>query len=254
MKLSSFRFKNENTILHRLDPRVKIIIIAILSSVLILADFYQLILVGIVVLLSGFIGKVNLPRTLWETKPFLILIGFIFLVHSLNTSGEVILSFWRLKITVEGLLYGGKVISRLVFIVMLGFVYSASTPPEGTRSAVEWFLRPLPLNEKILGTSASLGTRFLPMVVEDTKKIQEAQKARYIEGAGPLKRLKNVVSSLLNRALRHAERISLAMDARCYSTNKSSPIQLNATAKDHIVLFSMLVLVAFLHLTMFYWQ
>lgn len=250
MRLSSFRFKDKNTIIHRLDPRIKIMLTAGLSSVLILADFYQLILVGALILLSGTIGRVNLLRSLWETKPLLILIGFIFLIHSLTTPGETILSFWSLKLTIEGLTYGGKVVSRLTLIVLLGFLYSASTSPKKTRSAVEWFLRPLPLNEKILGTSAGIGTRFFPIIVEDTKKIQEAQKARYIEGAGPLRRLKNVVSSILTRAFKHAERISLAMDSRCYSTDKPSPIRLNSDIRDYAILILISLLVILLHISM----
>ncbi|MFQ6129421.1 MAG: energy-coupling factor transporter transmembrane component T family protein [Candidatus Hadarchaeaceae archaeon] len=250
MKLSAFRFKDEGTLIHTLDPRAKIVLIAGLSSVLIFADFWQIALVGLLVILSGWIGKVNLIKSFWETRIFLALLIFIFSIHALFTPGNPLFSLWKLEMTAEGIIYGGKIVSRLILIVSLGFVYSSTTPPEGTRAAFEWFLRPLPINEKVLGTSASIGIRFFPMVVEEAQRVQEAQKARCIEGAGILRRLKSVVSPLLVRAFKRAEKISLAMDARCYNTEHPSPLRLDTSFRDHITLIAVLMFVAFLHLSM----
>lgn len=115
---------------------------------------------------------------------------------------------------------------------------------------MEWFLSPLPLDEKVLGTSASIGTRFFPVVVEDAKKIQEAQKARYVEGAGSLKRLKSIVISILTRTFRHAEKISLAMDAKCYSIDVASPIRLDSKVRDYVILITIMSFVVIMHLYM----
>lgn len=252
MKLSAFRFKDEDTPIHSLDPRVKIVLIAGLSSVLIFADFWQITLVGILVILSGWIGKVNLIKSFWETRIFLVLLIFIFSIHALFTSGDPLFSLWKLEVTAEGVVYGGKIVSRLILIVSLGFVYSSTTPPEGTRAAFEWFLRPLPINEKVVGTSASIGIRFFPMAVEEAQSVQMAQKARCIEGAGILRRLKGVVSPLLVRAFKRAEKISLAMDARCYNTKHPSSLRLDSSVRDRITLIVVLMFVAILHLTMIY--
>jgi len=252
MKLSAFRFKDKDTLIHNLDPRVKIVLIAGLSSVLIFADFWQIALVGILVILSGGVGKVNLIKSFWETRIFLVLLIFIFSIHALFTPGNLLFSLWKLEITAEGVIYGGKIVSRLILIVSLGFLYSSTTPPEGTRAAFEWFLRPLPINEKILGTSASIGIRFFPMVVEEVQRVQEAQKARCIEGTGILRRLKSVVTPLLVRTFKRAEKISLAMDARCYDTERPSSLRLDTSFQDHITLIVMLMFVALLHLAIIY--
>jgi energy-coupling factor transporter transmembrane protein EcfT len=250
VKLSAFRFKDECTLIHALDPRVKIVLIAGLSSVLIFADFWQIALVGILVLSAGWIGKVNLIKSFWETRILLVLFIFIFFVHALFTPGDSPFSLWKLEITADGVIYGGRVISRLILIISLGFLYSATTPPEGTRAAFEWFLRPLPINERILGTSASIGIRFFPMAMEEAQRVQEAQKARCMERAGVLRRLKGVVSPLLLRAFKRAEKISLAMDARCYDINRPSSLQLHTSFRDHIILIVVLMLVVLLHLSM----
>lgn len=252
MKLSAFRFKDKDTLIHNLDPRVKIVLIAGLSSVLIFADFWQIALVGILVILSGGVGKVNLIKSFWETRIFLVLLIFIFSTHALFTPGNPLFSLWKFEITAEGVIYGGKIVSRLILIVSLGFIYSSTTPPEGTRAAFEWFLRPLPINEKILGTSASIGIRFFPMVVEEVQRVQEAQKARCIEGTGILRRLKSVVTPLLVRTFKRAEKISLAMDARCYDTERPSSLRLDTSFQDHITLIVMLMFVALLHLAIIY--
>lgn len=250
MKLSAFRFKDEGTLIHALDPRVKIVMVVGLSSVLISADFWQIALVGVLVLLAGWIGKVNLIKSFWETRIFLILLIFIFSIHGFSTPGSPLFSLWKLEMTTEGVIYGGRIVSRLILIVSLGFLYSATTPPEGSRAAFEWFLRPLPINERVLGTSASIGIRFFPMAVEEAQRVQEAQKARCVGRAGVLRRLKGVVFPLLVRAFKRAEKISLAMDARCYNIERPSSLQLDTSFQDHIILIVVLMFVALLHLSM----
>lgn len=67
MNHSTFRFKDEDTLIHNLDPRVKIVAIAGLSSVLIFTNFWDIVIVGVLILSLGMAGRVHLLKNFWET-------------------------------------------------------------------------------------------------------------------------------------------------------------------------------------------
>lgn len=244
MKLSSFRYKDKKTVMHNLDPRIKIFIIGTLSLILILSDFLQATILGSVVVFLGLIGRVNIFKCFLETKVFLLLLAFILLIHSFSTRGDLILPFLGLEIPIEGFIYGNKIVLRLILIVSLGFIYSSTTAPEKTRAVFEWFLSPLPVNEKAIGTSASIGIRFFPILTEEMQRIQDAHKTRFAERAGILKRLKIITSLLIIRTLERAKRISMAMDAKCYSTKHPSRHKLTILRRDYLILVVFIVLTA----------
>lgn len=249
MNHSAFRFKDEDTPIHELDPRAKIVAIAGLSSVLILGELWETVIAGALILSVGIIGKVRLLKSFRETKPILILFLFIFTVHAIFTPGEPLLSIWGVGPTVEGLVRGITVISRLALIVALGFIYSATTHPEGTRLAFEWFLRPFPVDERILGTSASMGIRFFPLVTEEVRRTKEAQKSRCLDAnTNILRRLRNVALPLLIRSVKRAEGLSQAMEARLYNAGRTSSVELAVTSRDYAILIAIGSLVISLHL------
>lgn len=249
MIYSNFRYKNHDTPMHRIDSRVKIIVIAGISTVLLSAGFEVIFIVGISIILASIIGKVRLDACFWEIKPILVLFLFILLTHTIFASGKSFLDIGIVKLSVYGLIYGLKVVSRLALIISMGFIYSASTHPEETRLAVEWFLRPFPIDEKVLGTTASLGIRFFPLIVEEAKKTREAEKVRCLDlSNNPFRRIRNMIIPFLIRGVRNAEKLSEGLKARCYSADRTSMIELEAGFASYIVLFSVITFALFFHI------
>lgn len=248
MNVSEFQSGYKNTLVHALDPRVKVFLVAALSSVLVKAGFWQLALVGGLILLLGWIGRVNFVKLLWGAKPFLVLLAFIFLARSFSGSGTPLLSIFGLALTVDGIVASCAVLLRIVFLVLLGFLYSATTSPKQTKAAIEWFLRPLPFNERVLGTAISIGIRFFPQVVEETKRVQEAQKVRFAEKAGILKRFKSFAPNLIIRIFERAQKVSMAMDARCYSADRPARLRLSASTHDYFAFAFVCLFVSCIHL------
>lgn len=252
MRASEFRFKDKNTVIHSLDSRTKIFMVGALSSILVTVGFWRLVLVGGLILLLGWKGRVNFIKGLLEVKPFLVLLAFVFLAHSFSGPGPPLFSIFGFALTVSGMVSGCIVILRLALIVLLGLLYSSTTPPKATKAAFEWFLRPFPFNERVFGAAVAIGIRFFPQIREETERIQEAQKARLGDEAGVLRKLKNFASLLVIRIFERAQKVSMAMDARCYSADRPSRLQLSASRCDYISLIPVILFMIPLLLPIFF--
>ncbi|KXA97042.1 hypothetical protein AKJ37_03880 [candidate division MSBL1 archaeon SCGC-AAA259I09] len=237
LKDSPFRFEPRETLLHGTDPRAKIVVIACLSIALLSAGVLEIAVIGALIVSLAVIGEVHLAESFREAKPILVFFVLIFTVHTFFGPGDSTPSLWIITPTAEGLIQGLQVVSRLAFIVSLGFIYSATTHPEETRLAFEWILSPLPVNEKMLGTSISIGIRFFPQVLGEVRRTEWAQKSRCIDASrNPLRRLRSMVVPLLIRGLKRAKNLSRAMEARLYNPERTNETGLDANSRDYAFL------------------
>ena len=211
---------------HRLDPRVKLL----LTIVYIVIVFLAKTLVGYALML-GFVWFVARTATvpfrmlLRGLKPLRIIVVLTFLLNLFFTGGDtLLLSFWIIRITREGLSQAVFYSLRLVFLVMGTSLLTLTTSPVALSDAIEILLGPLkrihfPAHE--LAMMMTIALRFIPTLLEETDKIKKAQMARGadFESGNLIARAKAMVPLLVPlfvSAFRRAGDLAMAMESRCY--------------------------------------
>jgi len=217
----------EYSIIHKLDPRLKIVaILFYIASLFVVKDFCGYLLVMLA--LGIFIGlsKVPLRFILRGLKPIMIIIMFTFLLNMFMTSGEILWQWKFLKITQEGIYNAVFMALRLVFLILGSSMLTLTTKPIKLTDGIESLLKPfkkmgLPTHE--LAMMMTIALRFIPTLleVEETDKIMKAQMARGadFETGSIFRRAKAMVPILVPLfvgAFRIAQDLAMAMEARCY--------------------------------------
>ena len=214
-----------NSILHRLDPRVKISLLFVLLIPIFMArePIEYAFLTAVTIALAA-LSKINAKALLHSLKPLQWILLFTFLIHLISHDGEVLfqLLFW--KATVEGLRAGLLICLRLILMIALSSLLTFTTSPLKLTDAVEKLLSPLktfgvPAHE--LAMMMTIALRFIPTLLEEADKIIKAQKIRGvdIEHGNFVNRLRMMVPILVPlflSAFRRADELATAMEARCY--------------------------------------
>lgn len=213
------------SILHRLDPRTKIILLIALMILIFVAKGWAAYL-ALTVVTAGFIFLSKVPplTVLKSVKPLSWIILFTLLIHFVSHDGEVLAQIFVFKVTREGIFYGILISLRLVLIIVLSSLLTFTTSPLQLTDATEKLLSPLkkigvPSHE--LAMMMTIAIRFVPTLLEETDKIIKAQKSRGLdfESGGLVKRLRSMVPILVPLFLssfRRADDLAMAMEARCY--------------------------------------
>lgn len=213
------------TIVHRLDPRTKLLLLVAYIVALFTAKWfvsYGLVLLFLIV--SVALSRIP-PRTLLRSlKPLLILIAITGLLNLFYTDGEVLLKFWAFQITREGIVAALLMILRIAMLVTGTFLLTYTTSPIALTDGLELLLDPLkkihvPVHE--LSMIMCIALRFIPTLMEETDKIISAQKARGadFETGNLLRRAKALLPILVPlfiSAFRRADELATAMECRCY--------------------------------------
>lgn len=213
------------SILHRLDPRTKIISVFVLLIVIFAADSWAAYF-ALIVLTAGliFLSKVPPLIVLKSVKPLSWIILFTLLIHCVSHDGEVLAEVYVFKLTTEGIIYGVQISLRLMLLIVLSSLLTFTTSPLQLTDATEKLLSPLkkigvPSHE--LAMMMTIAIRFVPTLLEETDKIIKAQKSRGLdfESGGIINRLRAMIPILVPLFLssfRRAEDLAMAMEARCY--------------------------------------
>jgi len=220
------RFVPIDSLLHRLDPRSKLIIVFLFICIVFLANnaatyFILAVYVGLMIMLS----KVPFRYIYLGLRPILWLILFTFCLHLFFTKdGNLLFEYGWIKIYEEGLRMGILISLRFFLLIIMTSLLTLTTTPIELTDALETLLAPLkkvrfPVHELALMMSISL--RFIPTLMDETEKIMKAQMARGVEfSSGPIKnRIKAIVPLLIPlfvNAFKRAEELATAMEARGY--------------------------------------
>ncbi|MCI5649741.1 MAG: energy-coupling factor transporter transmembrane component T family protein [Fusicatenibacter sp.] len=213
-----------DSILHRLDPRVKFVgtIAYIISLFLFRSWGYVLgaLFLGAMILLS----RVPFKFIVKGLKSIMMLLAITMFFNIIFTPGEPVFQIWKIKITAEGLSFAAKMAIRLVFLIIGSSLMTLTTTPNQLTDAMESLMGPLkklhvPVHE--IAMMMSIALRFIPILLEETDKIMKAQMARGadFESGNLIQKVKNMVPLLVPlfiSAFRRANDLALAMEARCY--------------------------------------
>ncbi len=214
-----------DSILHRLDPRTKIILLLVLMILIFIADgaaAYTFLTAGTMFLI--FLSKVPPVTVLKSLKPLSWIILFTFAIHLVSHEGETFAKFFIFNITDEGIKFGVLISLRLILLIIFSSLLTFTTSPVQLTDAMEKILSPLskfgvPAHE--LAMMMTIALRFIPTLIEETDKIIKAQKSRGVdfESGNIFRRLKMFVPILVPLFLssfRRADDLAMAMEARCY--------------------------------------
>lgn len=240
-----------NSIIHSLDPRVKLfgtliyIISLFLVREIITFGFMTIYLIAIIILCR--VPFSFMIRGLRAILVLLLLAGFI---NVFMTPGDPIWSFGFLKITRLGIQNALLMVFRMIYLIIGSSIMTLTTTPNQLTDGLEKSLNFLtaihvPVHE--IAMIMSIALRFIPILTEETDKIIKAQKARGadFESGGLINRAKSLVPILVPlfvSAFRRANDLALAMEARCYNGGKRTRMNPLTYKKQDIFAYIFIIL------------
>ncbi len=214
-----------DTVVHRLDPRSKLLLVVLYIAALFTAKGIWGYLVVFAFLAAAFaLSKIRPRVVLKGLKPLLVILCLTGILNLLYTPGRVAVQFWVITITWEGIASALFMVARIVMLVTGTFLLTYTTSPIALTDGLERLLGPLkrlrvPIHE--LAMMMGIALRFIPTLIEETDKIISAQKARGadFESGSLLRRAKALIPVLVPlfvSAFRRADELAVAMECRCY--------------------------------------
>ena len=215
-----------NSPVHRLDPRTKLVVLVVYIVALFLAVSwisYAVMFLFLAICIA--ISRIPLKALVHGMKPLLFILIFTGILNVFFTPGETVLvSFWGISITTEGIIRAVFMMLRIMMLITGTFLLTYTTSPIALTDGLESLLGPLkvikvPVHE--LSMMMCIALRFIPTLIEETDKIMSAQKARGadFESGSLINRVKALVPILVPlfiSAVRRADELATAMECRCY--------------------------------------
>lgn len=212
-----------DTVVHRLDPRTKILLVIVYIAAIFQAEGWlgALLAVGVTGLAMT-LSRIRPKNILRGLKPMLFIISLTALLNLFYTAGTPVLPGW--PITVEGVIRAVQMMLRITLLITGTFLLTYTTSPIALTDGLEKLLNPLkkirfPVHEMTIMMSMAL--RFIPTLIEETDKIMSAQKSRGadFETGSLLQRAKALLPILVPlfvSSFRRADELAVAMESRCY--------------------------------------
>jgi len=255
MNVTIGQFYPVNSVIHKLDARVKLLsTMTFIAAVFIAKDLWGYAIASFFVALVIKMSKVP-PRLIFRgLKGIIFIICFTMILNIFfNKRGEVIFEFSFLQITSEGLYIAVKMAVRLILLVVGSSVLTLTTSPIQLTDGIEYTLKPfkkigLPAHE--IAMMMTIALRFIPTLMDELDKIRKAQMARgaNFDTGGLTQKAKSLIPLLVPlfiSSFRRADELAMAMEARCYrgDINRTRMKQLMLTKIDYIAIVIMAVFV-----------
>jgi len=253
------------SLLHRMDPRYKIVATILYIVVIFLAKSiwtFALLLLSTLLLIA--VSGIPLRILLRSMRPLLFIVLFTAAINIFWMKGDnLLVDWWIFEIYLEGIINALLIVLRIVFLLLgTSVILTYTTTPIALTDGLEQLLAPLkklhlPVHD--FSMMMTIALRFIPTLIEETRKIMNAQKARGSDfSSGSLmqrtKALLPILIPLFISAFRRADELATAMECRCYAggDGRSRMNVLHAGAKDVIFVLTLVALgVAFVLINRF---
>ena len=215
-----------DSILHKLDPRVKLVgTIGFLVALFLINSWVGYVVATVFLIAMIRLSKVPFHFIVRGLKTIFIILMITLVFNLFLTPGDrVLVQIWKLRITDQGLRTAIFMAIRLIYLIIGSSLMTLTTTPNDLTDGLETLLGPLkklhvPVHE--ISMRMSIALRFIPILLEETDKIMKAQMARGadFEHGNLIQRAKNLVPLLVPlfiSAFRRANDLAMAMEARCY--------------------------------------
>ena len=245
-----------DTIIHRLDPRTKLIWVVIFIAALFTARDY----VSYALMIAVTVGLVAVsgvrPRNLLRgMKPLIFIICFTGILNLFYTrGGTTLFEWWIFTVTTAGIKRAVLMVIRIMMLICGTLLLTYPTSPMALTDGFEILFGPLkkirvPIHE--MSMMMSMALRFIPTLIEETDKIMSAQRARGADfDTGRLleraKAMLPLLVPLFVSAFRRADELAVAMESRCYhgGEGRTRMKQLRLVRRDYLALLAGAVLLA----------
>ncbi len=244
----------ENSIIHKLDPRVKLFgTLVFIVLLFLIKNIWGYVLFTFFMAAIIKTSKVPFKKLLKGIRGILFILLFSAVFNVFLTPGDVILKFWILTITKEGLIKGGFIAIRLVYLVICTSIMTLTTTPNDLADGLEkafGFLNVIKFPVHEIAMIMSLALRFIPTLMEETEKITKAQKARgaQFDTGNILQKAKSLIPILIPlfiSSIRRALELATAMEARCYHGGKRTKMKpLKYVKRDYLAYGAYFVMIA----------
>lgn len=241
----------ENSVIHKLDPRVKLFGTMVFIVCLFMADN----LLGYLITTAALVIVIRLSRVpfmkMMKGIKGILLILIISAAFNLffTNEGNILISVGIIKITTGGVIKASYIAIRLIYLVIGTSVMTLTTKPSDLADGLEksfGFLKKIRFPVHEMAMMMSLALRFIPTLMEETDKIMKAQKARgaNFETGNLFQRIKSYLPLLIPlfiSAINRALELATAMEARCYSggnRTKLKPLKYEKNDKISYILFA----------------
>lgn len=243
----------ENSLIHKLDPRTKIIFVLFYMVMIFIAkDILSFAIVGIFTLAVMLLSRVPFYYYFKGLKPIILIMIVTSMLNLFLSGGEVIfrVPYLGWTVTDEGLRLSVFMVLRLTFLLVGTSVLTFTTSPVVLTDGIEALLRPfskigVPSHE--IAMMMTIALRFIPTFAEEADKIKKAQSARGADFSSgniftKVKAMVPILVPLFVGAFRRADELAVAMEARCYrgGEGRTSLKELKFSVSD---LFAFLILV-----------
>ena len=215
-----------DTVVHRLDPRTKLILVIVFIAALFLAvDWIGYAVMFAVTALCVRVSTIKLKSLLKGLKPLIFIILLTGILNLFYTKeGTVLFDWWIFTVTTGGIKRAFLMVVRIMLLICGTLLLTYTTSPIALTDGLEMLLNPLkkikvPVHE--MSMMMSMALRFIPTLIEETDKIMSAQKARGADfSTGKLteraKALLPLLVPLFVSSFRRADELAVAMESRCY--------------------------------------
>lgn len=214
-----------DSVLHRLDPRVKLCgTLLYVISLFLFQSFTGYIVASVFLVSMIVLSHVPVSFMFRGLKAVLILLILTAVLNVFLTPGRELVTFWKITITIEGLRLAGFMVLRLVYLIIGSSIMTLTTTPsnltDGLEKGLGWMkILKVPVHE--IAMMMSIALTFIPVLLEETDKIIKAQQSRGadFDSGNIIRRAKALVPILVPlfvSAFRRANDLAIAMEARCY--------------------------------------
>jgi len=224
-ELSLMGYRSGDTAIHRLDPRLKLAAVAVVSVLSLNAGWPGLVLLTLMIVLGLGAMRLSARALLQDARYLMFLLFLILAARAVFTPGSPLARLGPVVISREGVVDGLLVSWRLACIFGLGAMLVMTTRVASLSAAAAWFLRPVPwVNERRVGTMLGLVVRFVPVIFTQGSVTLDAYRSRGGDRRrNPVTRVSLLVTPMLRRIFLNADRLAIAMAARCYSDTRTEP-------------------------------
>ena len=246
------------SVIHKLDPRTKIILaVLFIVTVFLAKNPITLAFLAVITLCLVFMSRISAKVIFKSIKPLVFILAFTAILNLFLTKGdgEPLVSFWVIKIYEEGIVRAAFMFVRvIIFILSSTVLLTYTTSPISLTDGLESLLAPLKKIKVPVHAFAmmmSIALRFIPILVEETEKIMNAQKSRGADfsSGGLIKRAKALIPiliPLLASAFNRADELATAMECRCYrgDKNRTKLVKLEYKVRDVIWMIAFAIILA----------
>ena len=248
-----------DSILHRCDPRTKIVLMIVYVAMVFFVKSLPVFLLPLAFFLIGLLlSKIPLSYIFKSLKPIRLLLAFMFVLNLFFTGGEhVIFTVWKWSLTWEAIYQSLFITVRIVLLVTGASMLTLTTSPIKLTDGIERLMNPLralhfPAHE--LAMMMTIALRFIPTLIEESDKIMKAQLSRGadLESGNLFARVKSMIPILIPlfvSSFRKADELATAMESRCYHGGEGRT-RLHSLRFGKEDLFAALIAAAFFGATM----